>query len=90
MAIEPKIFVVLRNVKPGKKVRRHRTWIVDAVAAASQDDANRLARDRNPVRPHEELNAVPLFVSDQSMKIAADARVKRDAELEELKALFAV
>jgi hypothetical protein len=90
MAINPQIFIVLRDGKPNKIFRRIRKRMVDAVIAASREDAMRLALDRNPLRPNERFLLLEVGQSDQSLDFAKGLRHRRDAEINELRDLVGV
>ena len=90
MAINPQIFIVLRDGKPNKIFRRIRKRMVDAVIAASREDAMRLALDRNPLRPNERFLLLEVGQSDQSLDFATGLRNRRDAEINELRDLVGV
>lgn len=84
MAIEPKIFVVMRDGTPQKPARRYRRCLVDAVIAASREDAVRLANDRNPRRPNERFIVLQLASSESPGADAIKIRARRDAEIADM------
>lgn len=84
MAIDPQVFIVLRDGTPNKIFRRVRKRMVDAVIAASREDAMRLALDRNPLRPNERFLLLAAGESQKSIAFAAGLRERRDAEISEL------
>ncbi|MBL8856371.1 MAG: hypothetical protein JNK57_20565, partial [Planctomycetaceae bacterium] len=81
---------VRRTAKPTTKRRpaRTRRQIVDAVLAASIDDAQRLAHDRNPLRPGQMFNLFELAMNDAMLQTAREVRAQRDAQIAEVAAIF--
>ena len=90
MAIEPKIFIVMRDGTPQKPARRYRRCLVDAVIAASQEDAVRLANDRNPRRPNERFIVLQLASGESPWADAMKIRARRDAEIAEIREIIYV
>ena len=90
MAINPQIFVVLRDGTPNKIFRRIRKRMVDAVIAASRADAMRLALDRNPLRPNERFILMEVAETSESMDFVRGIRARRDAEINEMLELVGV
>jgi pyridoxine/pyridoxamine 5'-phosphate oxidase len=87
MAIKPQIFIVLRDGKPNKIFRRIRKRMVDAVIAASEPDAMRLAMERNPLRPNERFVLLAVAETSASMDFVRGIRARRDAEIDEMREL---
>lgn len=87
MAMIPQIFVVMRDGKPTQMFRRIRKRMVDAVIACSTDDAMRLAMERNPLRPNERFQLIPVCETPNSLEMVNTIRARRDAEIDELREL---
>jgi hypothetical protein len=90
MTIQPKIFIVLRDGTTTKLFRRIRRRLVDAVVAGSEQDAMRLATSRNPLRPNERFQLLPVIETKESLEMISDIRARRDAEIAEIRDLAGV